>query len=459
MSNENLDYSTVKDLIIDLYKKQDRRNLAWQILEQYFEKAKSLREYEIIGNAALKVENRKIYLKCSEFCYILAQTTREKYYARINLYKAYNVMNYPEKALFYIEQNLKETPEDFETLCNKSFNLSLLNRKEEAENLLIELLQKNPHMLVNKDNSLLNASFSGKLLREGFTAKGILSFIEAFKPDNVFFEHQLKMTKWKGAITPGKKLYVDIEGGFGDQIINIRFFNRLISMGMQPILVSQSHKYYHDMNSLLTRHGYDVITDAFLIDKNCSWTPMMSIPGYMGLKESQLWNGPYLTPLKQTKNKLNSNKFKIGIKNSGNPYFLQDEYRSVPIEQILNMLPENAEIYYIDKKKLEIKDSRIIDLSNHIHNWEDTLDYIDQMNCIVSSCTSIVHAAGAMNKTTFVLTPIAEYYIWTSTRTDGSSPWYDKNLYLAKQKKVRDWSEPLQEIKIRVEKLLKEYNE
>lgn len=459
MNNEKFDYSFVRDIVVDLYKRQDKRALAWQVLEQYFEEAKTLIEFEIIGRVALEVENRKIYLKCSEYCYILAQSAQEKYCARINLYKAYNIMNYPEKALFYIEQNLAETPEDFETLCNKAFNLSLLNRKEEAENLLTQLSQKNTDIDYKKYSGLMGLAFSGKFLREGHTAKGILSFMEAFKPDNVFFQRELKMSRWKGIITPGKKLYVDIEGGFGDQIINIRFFNRLISMGMQPILVSRSNKYYHDMNLLLKRHGYFVITDTFLIDTSCSWTPMMSIPGYLGLKESQLWTGPYLTPLRQAKNKLVSKKFKIGIKNSGNPYFMQDEYRNVPIEQILNILPENAEIYYLDKKKLEIKDSRIIDLSDRLHSWEDTLDYIDQMNCIVSTCTSIVHAAGAMNKTTFVLTPIAEYYIWTSTRTDGSSPWYDKNLYLAKQNKVRDWSEPLQDIKIRVEKLLKEYNE
>lgn len=459
MSNENIDYSFVKEVVLDLYIKQDRRPLAWQVLEQYFRKAKTLREYDIIGYIALKVENRNIYLKSAEYAYTLAQSSQEKYFARVNLFKAYNVMNMPEKALFYIEQNLEETPDDLETLCNKSFNLSLMNRKVEAEAMLSELIKKNPDMFYNKEHNYLNSAFAGKFLREGQTARGLLSFVEAFKPDNVFFEHELKMSKWKGAITPGKKLYVDMEGGYGDQIINIRFFDRIKSMGMEPILFSQSTDYYHNMNMLLKRHGYSVVTDPFLIDRTCSWAPMMSIPGYLGLKESQLWTGPYLKPLRQEKNLLTSKKFKIGIKNSGNPYFWQDEYRNVPMEQILNILPNNVEIYYIDNKKLKINDHRIIDLSERIKDWEDTLDFIDQMDCIVSTCTSIVHAAGAMNKTTFVLIPIAEYYIWTSTRTDGSSPWYDRNLYLAKQTKVRDWSEPLQKIKIYVENLFKEYNE
>ena len=223
---------------------------------------------------------------------------------------------------------------------------------------------------------------------------------------------------------------------------------------MRPVLVSQDTNYYKDINCLLSRHGYEILTDNILIDRTQQWVPMMSIPGYLGLTESQLWRGPYLTALNNPKNKLSGTKPKIGIKCSGNPYFAQDEYRKIPIDSILKILPQNVDIYYIDKQKYQ--HPNIINLSDRIESWEDTLDFIDQMDCIVSSCTSLVHAAGAMGKTTFVAVPIAEYYIWTTTRTDGSSPWYGDNFYVAKQTKLRDWTEPLQEIKIRVDKLLKD---
>lgn len=459
MINDTIDFYNIKEIVLDLYKKQNKRQLAWQVLDYYFTKARTLTDYDVLGYVAHKVEKRDTYLKCAEYSYILAETSDQKYQARVNLFKAYNVMNMPEKALFYINLNLEITPDDFETLAHKAFNLSLANRKDEAEQLIEQLLKKDSNIFANKDNNYLDAVFAGKYLREGKTAKGLLSFVEGFKPDNTFFDYDFKMKRWKGAITPGKTLYVDMEGGYGDLIINIRFFDRLEALGMKPVLVSQSIDYYHDLNQLLKRHGYNIITDLFLIDKTCQWTPMMSIPGYLGLTESQLWTGPYLKPLQQSRNKLKSKKFKIGIKNSGNPYFWQDEYRTVPIDQIVKILPEDAEIYYIDKKKLDFKNDKIIDLSDCITSWEDTLDFIDQMDCIVSSCTSIVHIAGALSKPTFVLIPIAEYYIWTSTRTDGSSPWYGNNMYLAKQTEVRDWSKPLQDIKIRVEKLLKEHNE
>lgn len=437
--------------ILDLLK-DDRRALAWDLIDHYYSKSNRIEHFDVLGYVALKAEKRDTYLKCAEAAYALSNTPEQLYKSRANLYKAYNTMNYPEKALFYIEQNLRVTPEDLDSLCHRAFNISLMGDKERAEQLLTELALKNPDQFHK-----FEAAFAGKHLREGRTAKGILSFVEAFKPENNLFEKHLNMPRWKGMIKPGKTLYVDIEGGLGDQIINIRFFDKIKSYGMRPILVSQNNDYYKDINALLSRHGYEILTDHILIDRTQSWVPMMSIPGYLGLTESQLWRGPYLTALNNLKNKLSGTRPKIGIKCSGNPYFAQDEYRKIPIESILKVLPRDADIYYIDKQKYQ--HSNIINLSDRIESWEDTLDFINQMDCIVSSCTSLVHAAGAMGKTTFVAVPIAEYYIWTTTKRDGSSPWYGENFYVARQTKVRDWTEPLEDIGNRVKEFLRNKSE
>lgn len=447
MNDEIFDPRNLKNTILNLLN-DDKRDLAWNLIDHYYSKAFRIDHFDILGYASLKAEKRDTYLKCAEAAYSIAKTRNELYASRVNLIKAYNTMNYPEKALFYIEKILTIEPDDVEMLCLKAFNISLMGNKKEAEKILTEVCLKYPDKLSETDHF-----FAGKYLREGQTAKGILSFVEAFKPKNKFFEENLKMSRWDGIIRPTKKLYVDIEGGIGDQIINIRFFDKIKSYGMKPILVSYNTPYYKDINNLLRRHNYDVLTDRIIIDRSQLWVPMMSIPGYMGMREQDLWKGTYLTPLRNPKNKLHGTKPKIGIKCSGNPYFSQDEYRKIPIKSILNILPKNAEIYYIDSKN---EYEGVINLKNRINSWEDTLDFIDQMDCIVSSCTSLVHAAGAIGKTTFVAVPIAEYYIWTSTRTDGSSPWYGENFYVAKQKKLRDWTQPLSEIKERVHSLLKD---
>lgn len=435
----------VRQVVLDLIN-CDERKQAWALIDFYFERAKTLDDYDVLGYVSLKADKRDTYLACAEAAYSLARTPNEIYTSRINLYKAYNAMNYPEKALFYIEQNLRADPNDFETIAQKAFNISLSGDKEMAEEILEDLVKKNPDK-----ESKLEAAFSGKKLRSGNLVEGVRSFLETFKPKSGVFDETLRMKRWNGIIKPGTKLYIEGEGGVGDEIINIRFLDRLKNLGMNPILYS-SGKYRNDTVDLFQRHGYEIVRDTYSIDPRCSWVPLMSLPAYLNLEEKDLWTGPYLTPLRQERNRIRSDKFKIGIKCSGNPYFGQDEYRKIPLEVMLEHLPKEAEIYYIDK---EVGHPGTIDLGDRIESWEDTLDFIDQMDCIVSSCTSLVHAAGAIGKTTFVAVPIAEYYIWTTSRRDDSSPWYGDNFYVMRQTEVRDWTRPLSEIRERVEMIMK----
>lgn len=443
----------IKDVVYDLIGTENRK-VVFDILDFYFKKAKTLFDYDVLGELALKAENRDMYLKCAEYAYSMAETSDQLYIARSNLFKAYNALNYPEKAMFYIDLNKKTNPEDEENTLYKAFTLSLQNKKEESESIIRD-------MLINSkmDKKEIEYALSGKLLREGKTHQGILSFIDTFKDDSEIFHDMLQMKKWTGGVFPGKTIYVNGEGGIGDEIINIRFFDHIKKLGMKPILYSSWAKYRPDIVDVFRRHGHEVICEYYSVRTDQMWTHMMNIPAYLGCEEKDLWNGPYLKPLRNPKNNLASKKFKIGIKCSGNPYFSQDEYRCIPIESMLECLPvddENVEIYYLDKEKSHPK---CINMNDKLNTWEDTLDYIDQMDLIVSSCTSIVHVAGAIGKKTIVIVPIAEYYTWTSSRTDGTTPWYGDNFKIFRQTKVRSWKEPLEEMKVAVKEIIEQSKE
>ena len=441
----------IKPVIMDLIN-CDERQKAWDLIDFYLSHAKTLSDYDALGYAALKSDKRDTYLQCAEATYALANTSEMLYNTRINLYKAYNMMNYPEKALYYVNQNLSMNPDDFDALCQRSANLSLMGFKEESEKTIDSLIQKFPDRA--KD---LEVMLCGRYLRNGELSKGMFAFLGKYKGKGIFSD-TLRMKQWDGIARPGKTIYVDGEGGIGDEIINIRFFGHLKKLGMRPILYSVG-KYRKDTDNLFKRHGHEVINDTYSIDTRCSWVPLMSLPAYLDLTEDDLWTGTYLKPLRNPKNNLLpslDNKIKIGIKCSGNPYFAQDEYRKIQIETMLAYLPEDAEIYYIDKELNS--HPRLINLCDRINSWEDTLDFIDQMDYIVSTCTSLVHAAGAIGKTTFVAVPIAEYYIWTTSRKDNSSPWYGENFHVMKQTKLRDWNEPLSQIQKKVKELMMEHN-
>jgi len=431
--------------VIEQIMSEGDNDLARVVLDFFEKKAESIEDYDVLGDLSVKAKYFHMRLKCAEYCYVHATTSEQLYNARHNLQSCYNSLNYPEKALFYIEQNLKINPDDSDSLVEKSFNLSLMGKRLEAEQIIETLSKKDEKIAKNIDFSL-----SYKLLRNGETSRGLRGFNDTFKGTNPLFENKLKMKRWEGGAYPGKTIIINGEGGIGDEIINIRFMDYLKKLGMKPILYSSWNMYRPDIVDLFKRHGHDVVTTSFFFRKEYMWTHMMSIPGLLGLKEEQLWNGKYLKPLRNPKNKLkDNNKLRIGIKCNGNIYFEQDYYRSIPIDEMISAIPKEFSIYYFDKEK---DHDGVISLKDNLNTWEDTLDYIDQMDVILSSCTSLPHASGAIGKKTIVCVPIAKYYTWVSTKTDNSTPWYGDNFTVLEQTTPRCWKEPL----LKVNQLLRE---
>jgi hypothetical protein len=88
---------------------------------------------------------------------------------------------------------------------------------------------------------------------------------------------------------------------------------------------------------------------------------------------------------------------------------------------------------------------RVISLKDKIKTWDDTLDYLNQMDLIVSSCSSLIHAAGTIGKKSYVLVPILNYYVWA--KPEYHSKWYDESLTVLRQTEYDNWNSPLIELK------------
>ena len=67
------------------------------------------------------------------------------------------------------------------------------------------------------------------------------------------------------------------------------------------------------------------------------------------------------------------------------------------------------------------------------------------MDIIVSSCTSLIHAAGAIGKQSVVIIPILTYYTWA--KPDRHTKWYNDNLTILRQTEYDNWNSPLRELK------------
>jgi hypothetical protein len=178
----------------------------------------------------------------------------------------------------------------------------------------------------------------------------------------------------------------------------------------------------------------------------------MDLPVYLNLQYEDLWSGPYLKPDPNISFKeiVNNGNLKIGIRWQGNPGYDQDLHRSIPFLDMFNTVKDlGADLYSLqrDNGLEEMKDyeDRVIRLDHLMNTYEDTLAMINELDVIITSCTSIGHAAAAMGKRTIIITPISAYYTWC--HVSEQSPWYGDNLTLLRQEKPRVWNEPLDKLK------------
>lgn len=435
-------------VIIEELANKHQPKLARDLLDYYFTRCQTLSDYDVIGYLSLKNNYAELSVKAAEAAYSLVKSPEEMYAARTNLYKAYNAANMPEKALFYTSLNLMVTPDDFDTRVFHAANLKLSGHRDEGEMLIQKVIEKG---ITDKQKRDIRSTHAHKFLRKGDTGYGIDLFL-GVKKDKATSFHLMGMKRWDGKTQKGKKLYIYDGGGIGDTFINIRFLEHVKDLGMEPVMYSNLGR--EDVLDVLYRNGFNVTTHLDGTDVTCSHTELMVLPCDMRLKEKDLWRGPYLKPLRQEHTDLGpKTKFRIGIKCAGNPYFAQDVYRSIPFDDMTNAIPEGVEVYYIDTVQ---EFPGVINLKDRINSWEDTLDYVSQMDLIMSSCTSLPHVSGAMGIPTIVMPPISEYYVWSSSRENDTSPWYGDNFRVFKQKKVRDWKDPLANANKHIIKLMKE---
>jgi tetratricopeptide (TPR) repeat protein len=443
------EFEHIESVVTKLIEEQ-KQDIAFPLLDFYFGRCMTITDFEFIGRLALKHTYPELAVKCAERTHALSYTPEELYISRSNLYKAYHSANEPEKALFYARLNLEKTPNDFETILSYAEYLKSNGQRSESERIIEKLNQRDD--LTEKQRETLWTSDTHKTLRSGQTALGIKKYLHTDKDKTTVFDIR-GMKRWNGVIVPGSKIYVNAEGGIGDAIVNIRFFDTLKRYGMEPILFSNLDR--PDIDAVFRRNGYKVITQEFLIEKNVPWEYMMQLPVSLNVTEKDLWAGQYLRAKHDPKNDLGPKKeFRVGIKCNGNQYFARDAYRSIPIDDIINSLPMNTELYYIDTERT---DDRTFNLKNQIQSWDDTLDFIGQMDLIISSCTSVAHASGAMGVPTIVYVPILEYYVWTSSRTDNSTPWYGENFHIFKQTKPKSWTEPIESSRELINRIVNDY--
>ena len=399
----------------------------------------------------------KKYLKAIEYGEkALASTAdpKAKGAIRFNLSKCYSYANFPEKAERYLKLNTIYNPDDMDSWIDYSVAIYGTNRKNEAEKILRDSLQKgtftNP-----KDALIVQFNLGTHEIRAGNFKLGMQK-LSIGRELRIWgsYTHNFPIPEWTGETAPGAKVLIVGEGGIGDEIINARFVHHMRERGLKPSWASA-----HGLKDMMARLPFEgtqnytnFTSDIPNIKDFDYWTPGMNLPKNLGVDSDELWNGAYLTVnpeyAEKWANRMKSNRLKIGVRWSGNPKYEQDLHRSIPLEEVWNRIRHlDADFYSLQRDEGTddvLKCEGMIDLSSSLETFDDTLAVIDNLDLVITSCTSVAHASAALDKPTLIMLPVMSYYTWSEEKT--TSAWYSGKTRLLRQHKQRDWTKPLQEL-------------
>ncbi len=277
--------------------------------------------------------------------------------------------------------------------------------------------------------------------------KDALPLLESGRPIGIWGDNDFRLPtpQWDGVSDlAGKTVLLNLERGLGDHIIQARHARDLAARGANVIV--RTHP------SLVMTLGHadgasSAVAAGMEIPEHDLWIPGMSASFLLGVEKPD--GAPYLKPVPWAKmhweERLGEHvRPRIGIRWQGNPAFEHEQMRTVPAAELAEALRGLGDLYSFQRDVgAELCPEGVTDLSEELVSWEDTVAALSFMDVIVTSCTSITHAAAAQGVPTVVLTPVVSYYPWSDETVLPRSDWYDSVL-VAKQTQVGKWSDAIE---------------
>lgn len=332
--------------------------------------------------------------------------------------------------------------------------LAQMGRDEEAEDSLRTALQLDP------EHAGAHFNLACLLLRKGRYPEGWrhLEFRDWYRP----IEQRLRCNRWHGQALTGLSVLLVYEAGHGDLIQFCRYVPALRQAGAARVDVL-CHPALKELLQTL-----DGVGDVFGFDEDRLehdwdyWVPALSLPHHLGIELATIpATLPYLrapaAKLAHWRQKLDGlgprSDRRVGLVWHGNPDFENDAQRSLPGLQTLAPLWQVPGVQFFSLQKghgeqdvARLQASQpLIDLAPDLHNFADTAAAMAQLDLVISVDTAVVHLAGALGKSCWVLLPgFLPDWRWLEERTD--SPWYPGALRLFRQPRGTDWAPVIQAI-------------
>ena len=258
--------------------------------------------------------------------------------------------------------------------------------------------------------------------------------------------------QWNGEGLSGKTILVYHEQGLGDVIQFARYLPLLRERGARVLFEVQAPLFAVMAESKLAEETFKAGETPLPFDYHI---PLLELPRVMGTTlETIPGETPYLkapaSHSKEWQSRFSGDKgLKVGLVWTGNPVVASNPKRSIN-PQLLRSLGEvpGVSLYSLqvgrDGEAARVFDYRITDLSPLLKDYADTAAAMEQLDLVISTCTSPIHMAGALGRPCWALLSKWPDWRWLLNRSD--SPWYP-TMRLYRQETAGDWSGVIAEVK------------
>jgi len=442
------------------------QQLRYPEAEKFVKKAIELKPliqfYDLL--CRIKIE-REHYKEATEAAIQGLRINPESFELNFNLALAFKCMGNYELSLKFYQRAEKLDPISFLVPYNMSAVYGLMGYNSKAT----EFLQK--ALILNPNNDELKYFLSLAMFKEKKYKDGLPLFESRLcKKTATLFEQKLHPVdfatsrEWRGEDISNKTVYMFYEAGFGDVIQYARYFPLLkqkckkLLFKPQEELIELFEENPLGIDQIITYKDDKVDFDIYV--------PMLSLPYLLGLDETNMfvYRDGYLKPNLQKQEEFkqkffNNDKVKIGIKWQGNT--ASDTDRVIDVDAFIPLFElSNTQFYSFQtgkgSEKIEAltKNYNIIDISKEFNNFSDTAAALECLDFVICNDTSLLHLAGAIKKTSFMLLPLDSNWRWHSDFEHND--WYS-SVKSFRQTTNGNWSEPINKVFKELEQIIQNH--
>ncbi len=331
-------------------------------------------------------------------------------------------------------------------LQNMAMTLVDVGRAAEAEALFSDVLTHRPGDPHTQWERALN------FLRAGQFDRGFRLY-EARWHTGALTHRWADLPEWDGSALDGRRIVLHGEQGFGDVLQFVRYAALVKDLGGHVLVEVRQPL----ARLIAATPGVDevVLTGSAERPEADCHAPLMSLPRILGTTvETIPQANPYLfvpPGPRPTLPQARAGDLKVGIVWAGSMTFKGDRKRSAGLSwfEVLFDLP-NVRFYSLQKGPRQPDlaelgfDGIVTDLDPLIGDFADTAALMQELDLIISTCTSVVHLSGGLGRPHWVALPYVADWRWLVGRRD--TPWYPRHR-LFRQPRPGDWAAVFAEIR------------